>query len=696
MRLKNWRCFLGEANIQFANQDKENLTILVGQNGSGKTAFLNAFTWGLFCETTAGFRQPTDLFNHAALAAIGPDDSARMEVLIEFEHEGSHYEINRYQIAKRTDGTEEPKVGKTKLTATRRKNGTTEKIEQGDIEKILPKGLHSFFFFPAESIGKELDIGDDGAIRASMVTAIDVLLGIDRYDRAVQICSQALSKHLKTPKGSSTTALGDAQDGMEAARDAWEEVTRRKKELPSLIRQSKAIEKSLSDQLGNLEAYEEFKRTLDKLKSDLGAAQSSAKTARNLQSDLVNSQACVLFGGELFSDASKVLEKAHKSGEIPPKISAGLLRELIDERTNCICGTDLGADEIAHLKKLRAQTTPDQVVEIASNLRARIPALITDRGAPQDKTAATKLLGFVRQAATADSDVRRLTNNEQELLSKRPEESHASQSGMMEAWKQAMMATKKLEVEQSQIAEQLPKLEGDKVDAEKKHQNILKKDSKTRSVGRAREYLSKVEGVLTEIQDIIRNSARQDVQRAMNLFFQPLLLKDYQIALTDEFKYQVFDSSTGKSVGASSSEIALATFAFVGAVASLMPAYANIESLIPNAGNSPGNVTPNMQEAYPVVLDAPYSPFGEEYSDRFSNKLPNLLPQSVIFVREDQIKYLKPMLDAQRVGRAFVLQMHSGKEEGKRISWQGAKVDYVVNTGDEESPHTKLVPLSVE
>jgi DNA sulfur modification protein DndD len=697
IRLKNWRCFLGEVAILFANQDSENVTILIGQNGSGKTAFLNAFTWGLFCETTAGFRKPQDLFNHAALAAILPTESARMEVLIEFEHEGSHYEIKRYQIAERTSSSAEPKVGEPKLAASRRKDGATEKIEQGDIEKILPHGLHSFFFFPAESIGKELDHGDGGTIRASMARAIDVLLGIDRYDRAVQVVSEALSKHLKAPLGLSSTAVDDAQVEMEAARDSWVQLAKRKKELPDIIRQSKELENSFSEQLEKLEAYQEFKDTLDKLEGDLKQAQIKAKAARHDQSELVNSHACVVFGGELFSDASNALEKAHRAGEIPPKISAGLLRELIEDRDKCICGADLGPEELEHLKRLRAETVSDQVVDIASNLRGRITSWFTDSWAPLDKTTGTKLLGYVRQAADADNDVRRLTNKQQELMSKVPAGSHASQAGTMEAWQKAVTKTKELEKELSLAAEKLPKLEGEKSDAEKKHQKLLQKDSKTRSVGRAREYLSKVESVLTDIQDIIRNSARQDVQRAMNLFFQPLLLKDYEIGLTEEFKYQVIDSSTGKSVGASSSEIALATFAFVGAVASLMPAYANIESLIPRGDrNSPGGITPNLQEAYPVVLDAPYSPFGEEYSERFSHKLPDLLPQSVIIIREDQIKYLKPMLSACRIGRAYVLQMHSGKEAGKRISWQGREVDYVINTGDEESPRTEIVSLSVE
>jgi len=70
--VKNWRSFLGIHKVEFAVDGARNITVLVGQNGAGKTALLNAFTWVLFGDTTAGFRKPEDLFNHAAIDAIAP------------------------------------------------------------------------------------------------------------------------------------------------------------------------------------------------------------------------------------------------------------------------------------------------------------------------------------------------------------------------------------------------------------------------------------------------------------------------------------------------------------------------------------------------------------------------------------------------------------------------------------------------
>lgn len=695
--LRNWRSFLGKAEIRFASDAKKNVTVLVGQNGAGKTALLNAFTWVLFQETTAGFRRPGDLFNHAALNAIQHGASETMEVILEFDHEGSSYNIRRSQEATRDSESDEPVLGEVQFTARKRSAGATEAIDQTQIEAILPRRLHSFFFFPAENIGKEFDKDDAAAIRANMAGAIDVLLGIDVYDRALDVISKSLSQHLKTPRGASTHALEEADEAMKKAREEWEKINKRKRELPDLITNAEILEDTLKDLIDGMAAYRTAMDEISSIRVNLKAAQEESATTKEEQREIANVYSCVIFGDELFSKAFQVLDDAHRRGEIPPKVSAGLLQELIEHREVCICGNTIGDAERARLEQIRAKTVEDQIVQQASDLRGRLPSLFRKGDVSFAQFAAEEFLKQVRRSATADADVRALKNQEKGVLESQPELSHADPDKTLDAWKQAAKSTLRLKQEFEKVNEDLPRIEIKKREAEKQHQIQLKKNTTTRTVGRAREYLSNVENALTQIQDIIRQSARKDVQRAMNLFFQPLLLKNYRITLTDEFKFEVVDEATGRPVGASSSEIALATFAFVGAIAALMPPYANLESLIPSAdAHSPGGVDADLQEAYPVVLDAPFSPFGEEYAERFSGKLPELLPQSVVVVREDQIRYLKPIFDERRIGEAYMLRMHSAKEGSKRISWLNTNVDYVIKTADDEAPHSEVLSLPVE
>jgi len=701
LQMRNWRSFLGSYEIRFAAEAPRNVTILVGQNGVGKTTLLNAFTWVLFCETTAGFRQPEDLFNHVALAAIAPGETDSVEVKLEFEHDDAFYTVCRRQTAHRHPDTERTSVSEPILAATRRRGGSTEAIAQDDINAVLPPGLHPFFFFPAENIGKDFDNSDAAAVRASMADAIDVLLGIQRYDTARRVLSKALARHLKAPRGGAKSAqINEAETEATKAREEWEAKNERKRQLPGQIKNAESLAEGLQ---AKLEAMEAHRKTIDEyndLKAQIEDAEERIREETDAQHRIVNQYCALFFGYELFAAARNVLEEAYRRGEIPPRVAAGLLDELLQEHgRKCICGQDIGHAQRERLEALRSRTVEDHVAEIASDLRGRVPRLVSYEDKRWDTRAAGELLEHLHAAADAEGSLRRLKNHEMEMLNQKPDllEGHDDPSTMMVAWQSATQRTLQLNAELQALEPQLVKLERKKDDAERSYQKLMDKLGHANTVRRAREMLTNVEAKLNTIQSRIRAAARQDVERAMNRFYTPVLLKDYTIALADDFRFRIHDLRTQRPVGVSSSETALATFAFVGAIASLMPVYTDQKRLFAkDESKSVGALEADPSRAYPVVLDAPYSPFGVEYSTKFSEKLPGLLPQSIVIVREDHLQYVQPMLDAGRVGAAYMLRLHTSKEATRRIRWFRHEVDYIVNTRNEQPPHSQLVALPLE
>ena len=47
LKLKDFRQFKGEQGVVFSTDPDKNVTIIMGENGSGKTTFAQAFTWCL-------------------------------------------------------------------------------------------------------------------------------------------------------------------------------------------------------------------------------------------------------------------------------------------------------------------------------------------------------------------------------------------------------------------------------------------------------------------------------------------------------------------------------------------------------------------------------------------------------------------------------------------------------------------------
>ena len=69
IRIENFRQFYGKQSLEFARLDSQNnVTLIHGFNGAGKTALLNAFIWCLFGKTTSDFEAPDRLESEKALA----------------------------------------------------------------------------------------------------------------------------------------------------------------------------------------------------------------------------------------------------------------------------------------------------------------------------------------------------------------------------------------------------------------------------------------------------------------------------------------------------------------------------------------------------------------------------------------------------------------------------------------------------
>ena len=698
MELNNWRSLGGRHQFNFATERKRNVTVFIGENGAGKTALLNAFTWVLFGETTAGFRKPNDLFNHAALDAIEPGARDTMEVILVFDHDGAEYEVKRFQEAERPLDNNDPVVGEKKLIATCKSGGITDSIDQDEVNDILPPGLHPFFFFPAENIGRDINQNDLASIRASMSSAIDVLLGIEKYDNALKIVSKALTAHLKNPSNAPKDELVvAAEQGAKAARRAWADADKRKKELPGIINTAKQLASDLLNQMEASEAYEGAAKEFKEVEADIVTEQDKIGQAREDQVASINRNCAIVFGNRLFADAQGVLDQAHKDLKIPPRVSAGLLDELIEHRQRCLCGREIGDCERQELHSLRCSTLEDVIVEIANDLRGRLPSLIENNDVRTDEAAAGEIGGFDKDAALAEARLTKLKVRKKQLLDEQPEISYSDPTKIREAWKLHEKTLMGYQHELEGLNKELSKLEGAKNDAESRYQKALNRNTQAKSIGAARGLLSSVEGTLSKIQESVRACARKDVERAMNTFYTAVLLKNYTVHLTEDFQHKIIDESTGKTVGVSSSEIALATFAFVGALAALMPVYARLEELLPgDDGKSIGSISADTKNAYPVVIDAPYSPFGEDYAGKFSEALPDLLPQSIIIVREEQIKYLDKPLRDKRIGAGYLLQLYSTKGNRKTVTWQDKEFGYVIKTDAGETDYTRIVPLPVE
>lgn len=81
----NFRAFYGTQTIGFAPPGAAAVTVIHGENGSGKTNFLNALFWCLTGNFTPRLKNPEALINRSA---YDEDHDSECYVDLHFHHDG--------------------------------------------------------------------------------------------------------------------------------------------------------------------------------------------------------------------------------------------------------------------------------------------------------------------------------------------------------------------------------------------------------------------------------------------------------------------------------------------------------------------------------------------------------------------------------------------------------------------------------
>ena len=229
--------------VEFSVDDKKNVTVIKGDNGTGKTTLLSAFSWA-FYGVVEDPLVVDKMLNKRRLSemAVGKLESAGVKVSI--SDSGHTYLISRYQKFKKTGENECVKVGDPDFSVIDLANPSMPITDKAFFERIIPSDLKGFFFFDGERIDRLAKI--DG--RAEIRKAILDILGLTTPEKIEEATSEVQSDYNKKIKNAAKnetlkTLRQDFED-TEAAIKADKEKLEGDgtKENPGLIAKRKAAE----------------------------------------------------------------------------------------------------------------------------------------------------------------------------------------------------------------------------------------------------------------------------------------------------------------------------------------------------------------------------------------------------------------------------------------------------------------------
>ena len=631
--IKNFRQYSDENEIEFSVDPEKNITFILGGTGFGKTTLCQAFRWCLYGKSD--FKKPEDILSQRKIDALRDGNSCSAEVSLEMTHGGKNYIIKRSSCyLKKND--------KLSLISSQSRvlyieNGFQKEVQRKDdfVKEIIPEELSEYFFLSGEKIeamsddikkGKSKDFGD----------AVNTLLDLDYYKNAI--------KHLKSISrdygvSGMTGGLFDYENKLNVLNSKLSANESNLKTFEVQLKEEEAnrdyhIEKiaEYKAQLKNIESAKKLQQTREEKNAKFENLKKSIdrEYKEGIQDFIRKSP--YFFAKHNMKNMLMYLKDASniESDDIPDKLHADLI-DWIEKRGKCICGTCISKDEAEFnlIEKWRHVVPPESIGTLISSVKR---STFEKMRFAEDlwsnlRTRKERVMEYYEDIEMIEEEIKVLD----ERLAKAEDTSEIERnirlsSSDLERSKNKITDYQKLifniKSEYAILTREREDLlatseEGRKVLAWKNVTDRLVKDFETE--------LSKDE-----------HDKRQNLIAAVQTAFKKIYDADFTISIDDDYNITT-TSKKELSTGQGLSVI----FAFLSGLLDVIKVNKDDKS--------------EMQlEAYPLVLDAPFSVLDKERIKSLCDVLPKVSEQIIVFIKDVDGEIAKERMQ-EKIGKSYKL-----------------------------------------
>lgn len=597
----NFRSFYGTQTINFAPPGAKAVTVIHGENGAGKTNFLNALFWCLTGDFTPRLKNPEALLNRAA---HDTDRSSECYVDLRFHHGAHDYQAIRTQLR-----------GEAPLALYMLGEGAPKPVAKAGqfIERLVPKALSRWFFFDAEAIG-ELELSGSERFRQSL----RMILGFELVDTLQGDLNRCLTKKQGTlAKLVNSKELEAIQEKiakiefvLPAQREKSAELEDRGNKLDVEVARlegelrSRPQSKPLQDQRTKFQA-QRAQRVASLKDLKVGAARSLGDAAP------------AMF---LFSKAMEFESELHlkeNTGRLPAPYSEQLVEDILSEQL-CVCGRPVhhGSHEEGKIRALLQHASTSDF-----NARVRsVQYLIKDiRGANEGYAeSATKFDDQIKavdhEISEIDQELRRIKTA---LESIDVDAIRAIEIERAETQKKAREAHSAHAVLSNTIRENGNNITNLRL----QYDNQSKRLSQGKAVSGEIDKIKRLSAYVAKTLRQQELRALDVLQIELNIVLDRYLTKHYKARIDPStYKVELLDEQM-RPVGDSTGESQVLKFAFITTVVAL--AAKKTQEKI--------NFLAEPTLA-PLVLDAPFSALDPEYQSSVAQNLASQTTQLVLLL----------------------------------------------------------------
>lgn len=627
IELTNFRQFKDE-KIQFAIDKNQNVTLIMGDNGSGKTSLAQAFFW---CFYGTNSFQDKILLNRFVANNMIPNQKEMVCVRVYLEHKQEEYCVVRQQeYTKQYNDSLKPQnsilaISKKDKNGNRTWLGTgkTESLKNieltNTINDIMPQDLSKYFFFDGEKIetlSKEISSGRKSN---NFVEAVNSLTGLKATRNALnhlnpKLKGSVIGKLEDEYIGGSDKRIAELTEEIKKLKSEWQRADDDINSADESIKSNDLYIEELENKIKTYAEAANLQRTKTIRQNELKEHkwrkyQSLSRIYDNLNRDNLFDRFICEWP---VKEALVILSNSDVSGKDIPKLHGDTIKYLLKQK-QCICGTILeeNSKEWEVLENLINYLPPESISTSIGNFIKRMKDKYQEKvyllnDARSDFASILTLDEQISQCLEEideidkklnGKDVSREVNKLNKLISN------------------TKINTAQLRNNKSALEKRIGGFSVSIQSKETERDNLAKKSSQNASIALAKKYAEALYDKFNVEYTAKEIKTKANLQAYINENFKKFFNGSITLQIDDNYAVKVSVNDKFNSLETSTAQGIAVIFAFLAAI---------IRIAKENSAN----------ETYPVVMDAPLSTLDNQRIKIVCDTLPQIADQVIIFIKD--------------------------------------------------------------
>lgn len=628
IKLENFRQFRDEY-IEFAQgADGKNVTIIIGDNGAGKTTFAQAFFWCLYGETEFSDK---NMINKIIASAMKPGQEEKVQVTLKLSHGNVSYTLMREQVYRKEYSNRIKGDNTIFDIAIKDSKGNTTYVKktlcEGEVKNILPKELSKYFFFDGERIEKMSKDISTGKKATDFAEAVKGLLGLNAMFSAIQhfnpkTRNSVIGSYESSYSANSNIKIIEYTNTIESCKENIAKIDNRLDELENQIEQATSRKAEKVEEIKLYAEGEELQLQKERLLKQIKSVKASRSIVIKEISKNFNTNMSFFLSSSLMLKALEFLANKDFTGKDIPFMHGKTIEYLLKHKV-CICGTHLDEGSVPYnnVKGLLDFLPPQS---LSTNVRD------FKKESNRRANARENLYDDVREKlAIISKQDEELVDLNDDLNAVEKKLSGNDVRGAVRTINAEIQicdqTIRENQTERDQLLMKKGGFEKDATRADTERRNLTLLDENNKKIEIYKAYAKKV---YEELQDVyISNEAeiRSKLEATINEIFRTIYEGGLSLTIDEKYHISVYADDYDGDVETSTAQSISVIFAFITGI---------IKMARENRTANNEDAQLLSSEPYPLVMDAPLSTFDKRRIKTVCESLPNTAEQVIIFIKD--------------------------------------------------------------